>query len=336
MEIGRADIRGKVVLAPLAEITDSPFRLLCRRFGAAMVFTGMISADGLVRDNPKTRRCLLFGDEERPLAIQLFGAKPEVVAEAARMAAAQRPDFIDLNFGCPAKKVVRRGAGAALLKDLRLLKRMIRAVVEAVDVPVMVKMRSGWDGQSIVVMEAAQIAEECGAVAVIVHPRTQNMQLKGRADWNLIAEVKRAVSIPVIGNGDISSAEGAKRMLDETGCDGVMIGRAAVGNPWIFKLANHFLENGRPLPPPTMRERIEVCLEHARMMVGEKGETIGVQGMRRHYGGYTKRLSRSARLRNRLMRANRLEEVEKILQDYERVIYDRSFELGLPIRTRKG
>ncbi|MDZ7346263.1 MAG: tRNA dihydrouridine synthase DusB, partial [candidate division KSB1 bacterium] len=230
-----------MALAPLAGWSDSPFRQLCREFGADLVYSEMISADGVGRNQAKTLKLAEFVESERPIGLQVFGAEPETVAEAARILAQLKPDFIDLNFGCPAKKVVRRGAGSALLSDLPLLQKIAAAAVRAVDLPVTAKLRSGWDAASINVVEAARRLADVGIVALTVHPLTQTMQFSGKADWEIIRRVVEAVSIPVIGNGDVKSPADAQRMFKTTGCRGVMIGRAASANPWIFRQISQYL-----------------------------------------------------------------------------------------------
>ncbi|MFQ6094405.1 MAG: tRNA dihydrouridine synthase DusB [bacterium] len=316
MKIGSVHIDGRVFLAPLAGITDTAFRLLCRQFGAALVFTEMISADGLVRGNTNTLRYLFFNQSERPIAIQIFGSDPETMAEGSKSAARQQPDLIDLNLACPVRKVVKRMAGAALLRDLRLIEKVCRAVVQAVDLPVTVKIRSGWSSDSIVAVDVARIAQECGISAVTVHPRTQKMQFSGKADWQLIARVKEAVSIPVVGSGDVTSPLDAEEMLAQTRCDAVMIGRASLGQPWIFQQITHYLEKAELLPQPTLRERLDIVFRHTRSAVKEKGEFIGVKTMRKHLVWYTRGLPGGAQLRARILRVETVQEIEDLFQDY--------------------
>jgi tRNA-dihydrouridine synthase B len=258
MYIGNVALSGPVVLAPLAGVTDHTFRFLCREMGASLVYTEMVSADGLVRKNPGTGRLIYFEESERPIGVQLFGSDVEIMACAAERLADRGFDLIDLNFGCPVKKVVKRNAGSALMRDPERLAQITEAVVRAVDLPVTVKIRSGWCEEAINAVQVARMAQEAGAKAVAVHARTQKMGFAGRADWEIIAQVKAAVSIPVIGNGDIRTPQDARRMLDDTGCDLVMIGRGALGNPWIFRRTDGFLRTGECVPEPYLRERLEV------------------------------------------------------------------------------
>lgn len=315
MRLGPVHIKGRVFLAPLAGIADTPFRLLCRQFGAALVFTEMISADGLTRGNTNTLRYLYFEQAERPIGIQIFGSDPEILAEGARLAAQQHPDLIDLNLACPVSKVVKRMAGAAMLRDLRRIEKVCRAVVEAVEIPVTIKIRSGWSSDSIVAVEVAQLAQECGISAITIHPRTQKMQFSGKADWDLIGRVKEAVPIPVIGSGDIRSPLDAKKMFEQTGSDAVMIGRASLGQPWIFKHINHYLEKNELLAQPTVQRRFDIALQHTRSAVHEKGELLGIRIMRKHLIWYTKGLPGAAQLRPKIFRAETVQEIEDLFEE---------------------
>lgn len=314
--IGGVQIHGKAVLAPLAGITDVSFRLLARQLGAAAVFTEMISADGLTRGNNKTHRYLIFEEAERPVGFQIFGSDPAVMAQAARIVAQRKPDLVDINFGCPVKKVVKRNAGSALLREPELVGEIVRAVAESVPMPVVAKIRSGWDAASINAVSVAQRIEQAGAAAITVHPRTQAMGFRGRADWDVIRQVREAVRIPVIGNGDVACAADAKRMLDETGCDLVMVGRAAFGYPWIFRDIETFLATGVESPPPDVEEHISLCIQHLRMVVGEKGELVGVRQMRKHVAAYTKRMKGGAALRKAAFRLERAHELERLLLEF--------------------
>ncbi len=284
------------------------------------MYSEMISADGAVRLQQKTLRLASFSEAERPIALQLFGADPETTAEAAKILAELKPDFIDLNFGCPAQKVVKRGAGAALLRDLPLLQRVAAAVVRASAVPVAAKLRSGWDENSINVVEAAQRLQDAGVHMVAVHPRTRSMQFGGHADWRLIAKVKEKVSIPVIGNGDVKTAADVPRMIAETGCDGVMIGRAACGNPWIFHQAREMLRTGVVPPPPSPAERAELCLRHLRLGIEFYGEKHAVLMMRKQLLLYFKGLPGAAEMRKRLLQQTTFEGVQETVNEYARAI----------------
>ncbi len=309
-------LSGNVFLAPLAGITDAPFRILAKRFGADLVYTEMVSAEGLCRGNTDTLRLLYFGEEERPIGVQIFGSHPDNMAEACRVIDKLKPDLIDINFGCPVKKVVQRNGGAALLKDLKLLEKIVSAVTRSTKTPVTVKTRSGWDQKNIVALEVAKIAQGCGASAITVHPRTQKDDYSVKADWDLIARVKKEVNIPVFGSGDIFTPPDAKNMLDLTGCDAVMIGRGALGNPWIFSQIDHFLESGSQLPEPSLEERIRICLEHAGLSVKEKGEYVGLRTMRKHMAWYTMRMPRSKELRQKVFTLETLEDVRCAFEDY--------------------
>ena len=319
LTIGDLRIDPPVLMAPLAGVTDSVFRGLAREQGAGLVFTEMISAQGLIHGGLKTLQLMEFTHRERPVGVQLFGCDPQVMARAAQIAARREPDLIDLNFGCPARKVVGNNRGSALLKDLDLLERIVRSVTAAVDRPVTAKIRSGWDRRSIVAVEVARICAGCGAAAVTIHPRTRLQGFSGRSDWSLIAEVKQAVDIPVIGNGDIGSPQDGLRMVQETGCDAVMIGRGAMGRPWLLGRTADLLAGQRPRPEPTVDERIELCLRHARLQVTDKGPTVGIRQMRKHFGWYTKGFPGAARLRSILVTQKRLEDVERIFRDYLRL-----------------
>lgn len=309
-------LQGRAVLAPMAGITDSPFRLLCRRFGAAMVYSEMLSAEGLARGHGKTWRMAVHRPEERPIALQLFGKRPEAFAEAVRRAEELAPDFFDLNFGCPAPKVVRSGGGSALLREPETVAAIARAAVRVARRPVLAKIRSGWEVGSENAVEVARILEDCGVAAIAVHGRTRSQLFTGRADWSVIARVRQAVSIPVIGNGDINSGQDAERMLKETGCDLVMVGRAALGAPWIFLEINQTL-SGMPAGssrPPWPR-RLEIIREHLDLMIAAKGEARGVLEMRKHLGWYIKGMPGAARLRQELMKAETRKRIEEILAE---------------------
>ena len=316
VHIGNLAIAGPVVLAPMAGVTDQPFRLLCREMGASLVFTEMVSADGLVRGNPGTERLVYFEEAERPIGVQLFGSDAEVMARGAEQVADRGFDLIDLNFGCPVKKVVKRNAGSSLMRDPEHLAEITEAVVRAVELPVTVKIRSGWSAGEINAVQVARMAQEAGAKAISVHPRTQKMGFSGRANWETIAQVKAALSIPVIGSGDVRTPEDARRMLEDTGCDLVMIGRGALGNPWIFRRTDRFLRTGEHVPEPNLRARMAVCVRHLRMKVIEHGEYVGVREMRKHVGWYTKGLEKSAELRREVFQLERAEDVERTLMAY--------------------
>ncbi len=304
MKIGNVHSDSPFLLAPLAGVSDSPFRQLAREQGASMVYTEMVSADGLVRGNQATLDYCAFDPMERPIGIQLFGSKPEVMAEAARrlcdLPDERRPDLIDINMGCPVRKVVNRSAGAALLTNVPLLQGIVREMAAASTVPVTAKVRLGWDGASQNVVDVSRALEDAGAAAVAIHARTRAEKFEGAAHWEMIGAAKQAVRIPVIGNGDVRTREDARRMLEQTGCDGVMIGRAAFGDPWVFRRVRAFHERGEVLPPPTASQRLEAGIRHLRLMVAEFGEAVASREMRKHVAWYIKGLPHSARVREQV------------------------------------
>ncbi len=316
VNLAGVDIEQPTVLAPLAGWSDAPFRRLCREFGAGLVYTEMVSADGAIREQQKTLELAQFEDSERPIAIQIFGAEPQDIAGATKVISDMQPDFIDLNFGCPAKKVLKRGSGAALLRNLPLLQHIAKAAVDATDIPIAAKLRSGWDAHSINVVEAAQRLQDVGVKLLAIHPRTQSMQFRGKSDWSLIAAVKQAVDIPVIGNGDIQTPQDAKRMIDETGCDAIMLGRAACGNPWLFQQVNDYLSTGIERPLPTMKERLHVCIRHLDLTADVFGPRRGVLMMRKQVGLYLKGMPNATDLRRKIFTINRMSVVKDTLFEY--------------------
>jgi len=300
-----------VVLAPMAGVTNVAFRVLARRLGASLIYTEMVSADGIVRRNPQARQFLVLDPAEHPVALQIFGNDISVLAEAARIVEAETDaDIIDVNLGCPAPKVVKNLAGAAWLREPRRVEALFRALTDAVRLPVTAKIRLGWDERSITAVEVALAVETGGGAAVAVHARTRAQGYSGQADWSWIRRVREAVSIPVIGNGDVRSPEDAKRMLEETGADAVMIGRAALGNPWILHRTAHYLQTGELLPEPTAEKRIALAREHLARLVALKGEAQAVREMRRHLAWYLKGLPQAARLREEAVRVQSLADVE--------------------------
>lgn len=304
------------MLSPMAGITDITFRMLAKRLGAGMVYSEMISADGLSRGNAKTERYMEFHESERPIGFQLFGCDPYVMGEAARRASALRPDIIDINFGCPVHKVTKRNGGSSILKDLKLFAQIIKAVIKGSSVPVTVKIRSGWDHNSIIAPEAARIAENLGAVALTIHPRTRQQMFEGKADWSVIAKVKEAVKIPVVGNGDINSPEDARRMLEETGCDAVMIARAALGNPWIMGQIHHYLETNEKVAEASVPEKAAVCLEHAEQLCARIGEGLGMKEMRKHIAWYIKGFPKASELRQKINTLETLAQLKELFLPY--------------------
>ncbi|MFC4767867.1 tRNA dihydrouridine synthase DusB [Effusibacillus consociatus] len=317
-KIGNVKMENKVVLAPMAGVCNPPFRKLAKEMGAGLVCAEMVSDKAIVHGNEKTRLKLDILPEEHPVSLQLVGCDAESMVRAAELVMQQEhtPDIIDINMGCPVTKIHKNGSGAALARDPENAGRIIEAVVKTVDLPVTVKFRKGWDDTNINAVEVAKAAEQAGAKAVAVHGRTAKQLYTGKADWGIIRQVKEAVSIPVIGNGDVTTPQLAKELLEATGCDAVMIGRGAHGNPWIFKQVVHYLETGEELPPPSAVERIEVCLRHMDLLVEHKGEVIGIKEMRKHASWYIKGLHNSAELRTVLNAQETREGMRKVLLDY--------------------
>ncbi len=304
-----------LLLAPMEDVSDPPFRALCKEYGADLMYTEFISAEGLIRDAIKSREKLDIFDYERPIGIQIFGGDEEAMAMAARIAAATNPDLVDINFGCPVKKVVCKGAGAAILKDLPRMARLTEAVVRSTPLPVTVKTRLGWDDQSKNIEEAAERLQDAGIQALSIHGRTRTQMYKGEADWTLIGRVRAnpRIKIPIFGNGDVATPEQALEMKNKYGVDGVMIGRAAIGYPWIFREIRHFLRTGEHLPPPDVAERVDACRRHLRRSVEWKGEVLGVLEMRRHYGNYLRGLPGIKPYRAQLTAGRTADEVEAVL-----------------------
>jgi len=309
---------GQTLLAPLAGVSNRPFRVLAIRAGAAMTFTEMVSSEGIIRHQEKTLSMMAFRPDEQPIGIQLFGADPEVMGKAAAITLELfHPDVIDLNFGCPVKKVVNKNGGAAVLKDLTLTEEIIRAVVEgAGEIPVTIKMRCGWDDTSPVYCEVGQIAERSGAKAVTLHARSRAKGFSGKADWSAIKELKESVAITVIGNGDAQTPEDVKRMIEETGCDGVMIGRAALGNPFIFSQISRYLMTGELSAEPSAVEKIDMARLHARLMAEQFGEERGAIMMRRYLGWYVKGFPGATDLRPKLFAVNTVSDIDRVFADY--------------------
>lgn len=297
MKLGNTEIKGKAVLAPMAGVTDRAFRELCMGYGAAYCVSEMVSAKGLIMSDRKTAELLAISDNERPMAIQLFGYEPEVLAQAARIAAQQNPAAIDINMGCPAPKIAGNHSGSALMKDPALCGRIVEAVAKAVDIPVTVKIRKGWDSSSVNAVEVARACESAGAQMIAVHGRTREQMYAPPADWDIIAAVKNAVSVPVIGNGDIYSAKDAMMMLEKTGCDLVMVGRGSLGNPWIFREINSQYDLERPVSPPGIYERMTVMNRHIEKLCLYKGENVGMREARKHTAWYMRGIKGAAKLR---------------------------------------
>lgn len=321
MQIGNLTIDNPIFLAPMAGVTDRPFRVLCRRYGVGVVYTEFVSANGIVRESAKTLDMVRFGDDERPIGIQLFGDDAATIAEsAAIMAERFGPDIIDLNFGCPVPKVTKKGAGSAMLRDLNLMRNVVEATVAAVPgLPVTVKMRAGWDSSCIVATEAAEIVEAAGAQAIALHPRTTQQSFRGAADWSLIAAVKERVSIPVIGNGDVHSARDALRMFRETNCDAVMIARGALGRPWIFRQIADALA-GRDSDAVTMGMVAGVCRSHFDLLMAEKREQLAVNLTKKHFSYYLKGFPGAVEWRKAFMATETTAEIGAQLDRLDRFI----------------
>jgi len=315
-KIGNIKIDTPVLLAPMAGVTDYSFRILCKEQGAGIVYSEFVSAHGIIRENEKSLDLIKFFDDERPIGVQIFGDSPEVMAQAAKYVVDNfKPDILDINYGCPVPKVTKKGAGSAALKDLGLMDAITQAVVQSVpEVPITVKMRAGWDLQSIIVEEAAKLLEDLGVKAITLHPRTALQTLKGHAKWELIKLLKETVSIPVIGNGDIQTADDVLKMIDETDCDAVMIGRAAFGNPWIFNQAKN-LFHGKTIADPTTEEKVNLCKRHFDLILESRGTKKGLYLMRKHFGWYIKGFPGAANYRIRLVTAKSIESAKSILDE---------------------
>lgn len=316
MQIGGVTLSNPIIAAPMAGVSDKPFRILAKEAGCGMVCTEMISDMALVYNNRRTLEMLDVEGEEHPISVQIFGSHPETMAQAAAFVEKAGADIIDINMGCPAPKICRNNEGSALMRDLPLAEKIILAVVRQVKVPVTVKMRKGWDNYRITAVELARLAEAAGVAAVTVHGRTRDQLYSGSADWGIIEQVKAAVSIPVIGNGDVRSGKDAARLLEQTGCDGVMIGRAAMGNPWLYREVVHYLDTGEILPPPTPVERISIAVRHLHMLVKAKGEGVAVREMRKHASWYIKGLRDAARAREEIIHACSVGDMQQLLENY--------------------
>lgn len=316
MKIGSVALENNVFLAPMAGVTDLPFRILCKEMGCGLVYSEMVSAKGILYDNKNTTELLEIDEKERPAAVQLFGSDPQILGAMAKKIESYPIDIIDVNMGCPAPKIVKNGEGSCLMKTPELVGKIVKSLVESQSKPVTIKFRKGFDDDHINAVEIAKIAEANGASAVAVHGRTREQYYSGKADWDIIREVKKAVHIPVIGNGDIFTPQDAKNLLEHTGCDAIMVGRGAQGNPWIFKRILHYLETGELLPEPTAEERVQKALRHSQMLIAYKGEYVGIREMRKHMAWYMKGLPGAAELRGKLNYAETLAEMEGLVGDY--------------------
>jgi len=305
-----------LLLAPMEDVSDPPFRAVCKDNGADMMYTEFISSEGLIRDAIKSRQKLDIFEYERPIGIQIFGGDEEAMALSAKIVEAVNPDLVDINFGCPVKKVVCKGAGAGVLKDIPLMIRLTESVVKSTSLPVTVKTRLGWDNNSLNIEEVAERLQDAGIKALSIHGRTRTQMYKGEADWRLIAKVKNnpRIQIPVFGNGDIDSPQKALEYKNRYGVDGIMIGRAAIGYPWIFNEIKHYLQTGEQLSPPIIQQRVDVIRKHLHKSIEWKGNTLGILEMRRHYTNYLKGFPYIKEFRNKLVTLKTLEEIEEVLQ----------------------
>ena len=315
MKIGNVVLENNIFLAPMAGVTDLPFRILCKEMGCGLVYSEMVSAKGIFYGNENTTKLLTIEQRERPAAVQLFGSDPAIIAAMAKKIENYPIDILDVNMGCPAPKIVKNGEGSALTKNPSLVGQIIKAMVTAQKKPVTVKIRKGFDDNHINAVEIAKVAQENGAAAIAVHGRTREQYYSGKADWDSIKAVKDAVSIPVIGNGDVFTPQDAKALLEYTNCDAIMIGRAAQGNPWIFKRILHYLNTGEQLPEPTAEQKVEKALCHARMLIDYKGEYIGIREMRKHISWYMKGIKGAAELRGKINQVISYNEMEQLLKN---------------------
>ena len=316
LTIGNVTLENNVILAPMAGVTDLPFRLLCKEQGVGLNCMEMVSAKAIYYNNKNTENLLEIHPDETPVSLQLFGSDPDIISEMAKRIEERPFAILDINMGCPVPKVVNNGEGSALMKNPKLVEEILTKLVKAINKPVTIKIRKGFNEETVNAVEIARIAEDCGVAAVAVHGRTREQYYSGKADWDIIAAVKDAVKIPVIGNGDVVDAASAKALQEHTGCDGIMVGRAAQGNPWIFKEITTYLETGELLPKPTPQQVKEVVIRHAMLQLEYKGEYTGVREMRKHLSWYTAGYPNSARFRQMI---NSMESMDELLQSVEQI-----------------
>ncbi len=315
LKIGNVKLKNNLILAPMAGVTNLPFRVVCKDCGAGMVCTEMASSRAMFHNDQKTKRLFNTQGEERPISFQVFGSDEETIAYAAKYMS-NFADIIDINMGCPAPKVVKNGDGSKLLLDLPKAKSIIETVVKNATVPVTVKFRKGWDKENIVATDIAQIAEEAGVSAVTIHGRTRSEFYTGKADWDIIKKVKESVKIPVIGNGDIVDEESALHMFEQTGVDGIMIGRGSLGNPWIFRNIEYYLKTGKKLDPPTIEERLNAMKKQINLAIDEKGENVAIKELRKHISWYTKNLKNSSAFRDKINKIENEKELKLVIDEY--------------------
>ena len=328
--IGKIKLSNPIFLAPMAGVTDHPFRVICKKMGAGVVYTEFVSSDGIIRESIKTLDMIKFKDSERPIGVQIFGSDPKIVSNAAQIVCERyNPDILDINYGCPVPKVVNKGAGSGALKDLCLMDDITSAVIEKVPqhIPVTVKMRIGYDSTKLVSTEAAERLEKIGVSAITLHPRTTKQAFTGKADWSYIKEMKEAVSIPIIGNGDINSPNDAIRMFDETGCDAVMIARGSLGNPWIFREIQNII-NGKPVIKITTNDRLDICKYHLELLRKNKNPNLALNLTKKHFSWYIKGFNNAVSWRTKFLRTQSHKEIDLIMKDFETFINEEKINLS--------